>query len=137
MVEGEAVRPLYVSESLLAVACLKYGAARLDSDWFNSGVMVLSDSHRTLFECIPTELDAVYLWDQGFLNALRQQLRIPLSSLGYEFNWLGSFNGTNSERRPMNVLDAFMVHATTGLPQDIPREAFVSFVDATWESKGL
>jgi hypothetical protein len=83
-------------------------------------------------------LDPVLLYDQGLLNARRLAHRVPLTDLGLDHNWLGSFNGSNAHRRPCDAVDAFAVHATTGLPDFGARRAdFLGDVAAAWASRGL
>ena len=136
-VEDDAVRSPEENEALVAMSCLKYDASPLDDAraWFNSGVLLLSAPHAaTLLTKIPPAMDFVVLGEQGFLNAMRHSCGHPLHNLGYAFNWLGSFNGSNAERRPMNVTDAYMVHATTGLPgYGSDRVGFLGWLDGAWK----
>jgi hypothetical protein len=82
--------------------------------------------------------DSAVLWDQGWINAHRVFHHIPLFNLGYKFNWVGSFNGSNAVTRPLDALDAFAVHATTGLPNyGRDRLDFISYVDEAWMELGL
>ena len=65
----------------------------------------------------------------------------PLGDLGYAFNYVGSFEGANAERRPArlpNATDAYVVHATTGLADSSTegRLAFLRRIDHYWEVRG-
>jgi len=109
-----------------------------DARWFNSGFIVLSQAHSNLLNVQDFDsLDFVVLWDQGLLNARRRFLDIDLHDLGHDFNWVGSFNGSNAHKRPFEAHEAFVVHATTGLPQfGAARKDFLEYVDWIWSDLG-
>jgi|MDSY01.2.fsa_nt_gb hypothetical protein len=114
--------------------------ARFDPRWFNSGLLVLSTRHRELLEYKDAEkkVDFVLLWDQGIINAKRRLLGVPLFDLGYNFNWVGSFNGSNAKRRPFDATDAYAAHATTGLPGfGRERMGFLADISTVWSDRGI
>ena len=136
-IEDTRVRPAVENEAFVAMSCLKYGVAAMDDKWWNSGVLLLSSEHIPLLEDIPRDMDPLILWDQGFLNARRHSLGLEVHNLGYEYNYLGSFNGSNQRLRPFDVADAFMVHGTTGLPDyGKDRSAFFTWVASVWGDVG-
>jgi hypothetical protein len=161
-VEDWRVRPERETENLMRLSLLKYSdgaddallsipvgqnSDRLllgetganDARWFNSGFLVLSTAHQGLLSIRKEEsVDFVVLWDQGLLNARRRILGVPLHDLGYKFNWVGSFNGSNAHQRPFEAHDAFAVHATTGLPGfGEERAQFLQDLDDLWAGLGI
>lgn len=70
----------------------------------------------------------------------RHQQCWPIWDLGYAFNFVGSFEGANAPRRPLqNSSEAFIVHATTGLrdSSDDGRATFLSGIHDSWTAQGL
>ena len=83
-------------------------------------------------------LERVLHWDQGFLNAQRARYDVPLANLGYPFNYVGSFETTNVDRRPFHATDAFFVHGTTGLLMTwADRAAWLRNVSDVWALRGV
>ena len=137
---NDGIDTLIASGALAPLGCAQASeAVPDDARFFNSGFLVLSAAHHCLVSGLSgMDLDFVVLWDQGLLNARRRLAKIPLYDLGLRLNWLGSFNGTNSHRRPCDLGDAFAVHATTGLPSfGSGRLDFLTYVDKLWASSGI
>mmetsp|Transcript_46007 Transcript_46007/g.59103 ORF Transcript_46007/g.59103 Transcript_46007/m.59103 type:complete len:112 (-) Transcript_46007:70-405(-) len=87
---------------------------------------------------VDDNMDMVILSNQGWLNSKRILNKIVLKDLGLLYNWVGSFNGSNSFSKPCEAYEAYGVHATTGLPNfGQNRVEFISYVDDMWNSLGL
>jgi hypothetical protein len=140
----------------------------LDGRWFNSGVMILSRALIDPDDVsMPDSVENRLHGDQGFLNALRcvgervasflgaglfslttapllcdvcrYKHKWSVFDLGYAFNYIGSFESVNSERRPFaNATEAFVVHATTGLADSSlrGREEYIASVASSWRAQG-
>ena len=126
------------AQVLARLSSLKYSSCTNDV-WFNSGVVVLSWVHAGMLTAIPSEVRDELFWDQGILNARRSDFRFPLVDLGYEYNYVGSFETTNQATAPFpSATEAYMVHGTTGLlrpPEE--RRAYLEDVLMKWSRRGL
>ena len=129
-----------------APSSLRYAPPRpqvepIDDIYFNSGLLLLSRSLPGADDLHKPESIETLLGDQAWFNAMRHKYRWPIADFGYHFNFMGSFEGLNAERRPLvNTTDAYVIHATTGLPGGGSPEGRLSYLNGiheSWLVKGL
>lgn len=119
MCEGK----FYRRDVVFAEAAQFYGIDRpmASSEWFNTGVMVISRSHRPMFVApaaikpfasyLPDGSVSANIWmDMPLFNCLRVLCEIELVDLGLRFNYLGSMK--NQPFRPFEPEDAFIFHGS-------------------------
>lgn len=66
-------------------------------EYFNSGVMVLSQVHQGLF-ALPDEIHNNF-WEQSLLNARAFAMHLPMWDIGYKFNRMGLLDNITGESR--------------------------------------
>ncbi|KAJ8610100.1 hypothetical protein CTAYLR_007106, partial [Chrysophaeum taylorii] len=141
--EDVRIRASAEAQTLLALSRLAHDpdadlGVTSDASWFNSGVLVLSWLHVPLLADPPLALDPALYWDQAYVNAMRARYDVPVATLGYRYNYLGSFETANRDNAPFPARDAYFVHATTGLlmsPAD--RTAYLRNITRDWGDRGL
>ena len=94
------------SRELLIDVCRQYDVVlpEWDGRYFNSGVMVISQAHRALFEKPETEVCNFY--EQTYLNMRIAQLELPMFDLPYQFNRMTCMDRLTGEHR----LASYIVH---------------------------
>jgi hypothetical protein len=121
----------YRRDLVFAEAALFYGIELpVDpSEWFNSGVMVISQDQRSLF-VEPARIElflsqrpdgsrSPYSWiDMPLFNCQRILRDIRICDLGLRFNYLGSMK--DQPNRPFEPEDAFIFHGSGGGKKHIP-----------------
>ena len=99
--------------ALLYAAFQYYGVPRGEWTLMNSGVMLVRQEHRPMFDLSQTRpmKKIGYLADQLWINVMRQKHAFPLQDLGPRYNFVGSFL-TGKKPAPIDVEDAFFFHVT-------------------------
>lgn len=115
--------PYFNRDQVFQEAC-QYGGVPYpghSNDWFNSGMMVISQTHRSLFawpekiKPFPARnLDGSIAplrfkwWDMPYLNCERLRLNIEIQNLGYRYNYLQPL--TAFKNKPFPPKEAFVFH---------------------------
>lgn len=85
------------------------GKLAWDQKYYNTGVIVASRAHRQIFRLPENTQDHYY--EQTYVNIRIQQTRVPMYSLRYEYNYMGSL----IERTGLPMEAAYIPHMA-GLP---------------------
>ena len=78
-----------------------------DGRYFNTGVMVVSKSHKHLFEKPTIEHGDSYL-EQSYINLMIALHKVPVHDIGYRFNRMGCVD--ESYRPSRDRLDSYILH---------------------------
>lgn len=112
----------------------------IDGLYFNSGIILLSKALAGAYKLPKPHSIESLLGDQAWFNAMRHLYQWPIYDLGYSFNFVGSFEGDNLSKRPLeNSTDAFCIHATTGLPDNSVRGRllYLNDIHESWQVRGI
>ena len=121
-------------EGSLLEACKHYekDIEKYDGTYFNSGVMVISRQHRSLFK-IPSKVVSLGMFEQGYLNMILLtdfDVEKDVEELDYKFNRmtiLDSFCG-------IHRLDSYIVHYA-GAPQNMDLTGIIKGDLENWAEK--
>jgi hypothetical protein len=123
VLEGKTVRSEASKQEFVDAACEFYGftCASAGSFVVNTGFYIIPSSAVDVL--FPTGAKSVHIdmriyGDQGYVNAvLNANSGLGVVDWGYSYNYVGSFLNINAHKMGSlkNPLDAFAVHATTGL----------------------
>jgi hypothetical protein len=119
-------------EASLREACYKYSIdiPKWDGSYYNTGVMVLSRKHIDLFS-MPTRIEDLGMWEQGYLNATILSRKIPVDDLDHTFNRMSLMD----KYIGIDRLDSYIVHYA-GAPSQFDLCGMISMDISRWQEKG-
>lgn len=120
--------------SMLEVVAKEYGVdlGSWDGRYYNTGVMVLSQTHKAIFEKPEKEIFSFY--EQTYLNLAFIKARVPMHELDYRFNRMACMDKVGTEHR----LDSYVVHYA-GYEDPDPRRVIEAIKNdrEQWKARGF
>jgi hypothetical protein len=116
-------------QALLADAFAYYGVALREWTLLNSGVMLVQQEHRPMFDrsqTKPMKKIGTFV-DQMWINVMRQKHGVPLIDLGPRYNFVGSFM-SRARSAPVAIDDAHFFHLTRGTGDTMARLRTAEFL---------